>query len=185
NWGEYDSASDLPNVSGSSTQDSNLNDGDTAWVGGVLKVCTDAAEGGATWKNVVHDGATTDLSITGDLSATGGFRAFVGPFTAPGAAGVLAADQTNLDCRYSHAVSAAATSFVATRAGSIMGLSAQLTAAVTGAGESVTVAVTKNGTEVACTVSLTADGGETSAQTTVAKDTLTFAAGDVIGVSYT
>lgn len=129
--------------------------------------------------------STGNITTTGDLAAGGGFRQILGPFTAPGAAGVTAADQTNLDLRYSHTVTALAGGFVATRAGSIMGLSAQISEAVTGADQSITVAVTKNGTEVALTVSLTQAGAEVKAQTTAAKDALTFVAGDVIGVSYT
>lgn len=129
-------------------------------------------------------GATT-ISTEGDLDAAGGFRTVVGPFTAPGAAGVTAAGQTDLDCRYSHTVTAAATSFVATRAGSIVGLSAQIEEAVTGSDQSITVAATVNGTEIALTVALTEAGGETTAQATAAKDALAFVAGDVIGVSYT
>lgn len=114
-----------------------------------------------------------------------GTRRVVGPFTAPGAAGVVAASQSNLDCRYSHTVTAAALGFVATRAGSIVGLSAQISAAITGAATSVTVAVTKNGTEVALTVALTQAGTETSGYEVAARGDLTFVAGDVIGVSYT
>lgn len=129
--------------------------------------------------------STASITTTGDVSAAGGFRQQVGPFTAPGAAGVTAAGQTNLDCRYSHTVTAAASSFVATRAGSIMGLSAQLSAAVTGADQSITVAATKNGTEVALTVALTQAGAEVKGYSTAAKDALTFVAGDVLGVSYT
>jgi len=114
-----------------------------------------------------------------------GTRQYVGPFTAPGAAGVTAASQSNLDCRYSHIAAATATSFVATRPGSIVGVSAQLSAAITGAGTSIVVSVTKNGTEVACTASLTQAGAETKAYGTAAKGTLTFDAGDVLGISYT
>ena len=119
------------------------------------------------------------------LARVGGLRQSIGPFTAPGAAGVLAADQTNLDCRYSHTVTAAALGFVAPRAGSITGLSVAISAAVTGASQDVTVAVTKNGTEVALTADLTQAGAETSATATAARGTITFAAGDIIGVSYT
>lgn len=113
-----------------------------------------------------------------------GTRRIVGPFTAPGAAGVTAASQTNLDCRYSHAV-AAASGFVATRAGSIVGLSSQLSAAVAGSGTAITVAVTVNGTEVALTTSHTQAGAEVKAYSTADHGAITFAAGDVIGVSYT
>lgn len=128
-----------------------------------------------------------NISTDGDIDAAGGFRTVVGPFTAPGAAGVTAADQTNLDCRYSHIAAAAASSFVATRAGSIVGISGQLSAAMTdgGGSETLVISATKNGTEVACTATFTVDGGEVVANAVVAKDSLAFAAGDVIGVSYT
>lgn len=137
----------------------------------------------------VTAGATvgTTLAVTGDVTAAGGFRRCVGPFTAPGAAGVTAASQTNLDCRYSHTVTAAAAActFVATRAGSIVGISAALDQAITGAGTTIVVSAVKNGTEVAATCTLTQAGAEVAAQATVAKDTLTFVAGDKLGISYT
>lgn len=128
---------------------------------------------------------TGAITTTGDLAAAGGFRRAVGPFTAPGAAGVIAASQTNLDMRHSHTVTAVATGWVAPRAGSIMGLTIQLSAAIEGATSSLSVSVTKNGTEVACAVVVTTAGAEVKGATLVAKDTLTFAAQDVIGVSYT
>jgi hypothetical protein len=120
-----------------------------------------------------------------DLAASGGFRQTVGPFTAPGAAGVTAASQTNLDCRYSHTVTAAALSYVAMRAGSIMGISGQLSAAITGASTTITISATVNGTEVAATAQFTQAGAETTKFAVVAKDTLAFAAGDILGISYT
>lgn len=119
------------------------------------------------------------------LDSMGGIRQVVGPFTAPGALGVTAASQTNLDCRYSFPVTAAATSFVASRAGSITGISAQITAAITGAGTTIVCSPTVNGTEVALTCTLTQAGAEVKASGTAAKDTYAFAAGDVIGFSYT
>lgn len=128
---------------------------------------------------------TTNVITTGDLTAAGGFRRTVGPFTAPGIAGVTAASQTNLDHRYEHAVTAAALSWVAPRPGSIVGISGQLSAAITGAGTSIVISATKNGTEVALTASFTQAGAETAASATAAKDALTFIAGDVIGISYT
>lgn len=147
------------------------------------------AEGGDAAITFSGDSVTiegsTAINLTSDLSATGGFRTLVGPFTAPGAAGVTAASQTNLDCRYSHTVTAAALSYVATRAGSIMGISGQLSAAITGAGTTITISATVNGTEVACTAQFTQAGAETTRRAVVAKDTLAFAAGDIIGFSYT
>lgn len=137
------------------------------------------------WGDLITTITTQSFTTTGDIDAGGGFRTAVGPFTAPGAAGVTAASQTNLDLRYSHTVTAAALSFVATRDGSIVGLSAQIHEAITGAGTSIIASATKNGTEVALTASLTQAGAETKASATAAKGALTFVAGDVIGVSYT
>jgi hypothetical protein len=131
--------------------------------------------------------SSADITTTGDLSAAGGFRQAVGPFTAPGAAGVVAASQTNLDMRYEHTVTAAALSWIAPRAGSITGLSAHISAAITGGGTTITVKVTKNGTELVSgpEVLLTQAGAEVKGQDTETKDVFTFAAGDIIGVSYT
>lgn len=106
-----------------------------------------------------------------------GARCYASPFT-----GTLAADQTDVDLVYG----GMAGGFVATRAGSITGLSAQISAAITGSGTTVTLKVTKNGTEIAGGgVALTEAGAETKGQTTYALGTYAFAAGDVIGVSYT
>ena len=123
----------------------------------------------------------------GEIAAGGGFRRTVGPFTAPGIAGVCAASQTDLDCRYEHTVTAMASSFVAPRSGSIMGLSGQLSAAVTGAGTTITAKVTVNGTEVGAALNclFTQAGAEATKFATTTKDSVAFAAGDVIGVSYT
>lgn len=131
--------------------------------------------------------ASTTITAAGDISASGGFRKEVGPFTAPGAAGVIAAAQANLDLRYSFGVTALATGFVAKRAGSIMGLSAQLSAAITGAGESAAVKATINGLEVGAALDLafTQAGAEVKDYAVAAKDAVPFVAGDVIGVSYT
>lgn len=133
--------------------------------------------------------SSSGITTTGDLAAGGGFRCQIGPFTAPGAAGVLAADQTNLDCRYSHTVTAVASAWVATRAGSIVGLSSQLSAAITTAGAEmfVTCKVAKNGTELVSgpEVIFSTTTALTKGQATVAKDAHAFAAGDLIQVSYT
>lgn len=137
------------------------------------------------WIGDVLGALDRSIVTTADIDAGGGFRRSVGPFTAPGAAGVTAASQTNLDCRYSHTVTAIATGFVATRAGSIVGLSSQLSAAITGAATTIVVSATVNGTEVALINTLTQAGGEQKAQASAAKDLLAFVAGDVLGVSYT
>ena len=124
------------------------------------------------------------ITLTGDIDAAGGFRRDL-VFTAPGAAGVLAADQTNLDCRLAHTVTAAASSYVAKRPGSITGISGQLSAAITGSSKTCVISATVNGTEVACSATFTTGGAEVTKYAVVAKDALPYVAGDVIGMSYT
>lgn len=126
------------------------------------------------------------LTVTGDVSAAGGFRRDLA-FAAPGAAGVVAAAQTNLDMRHVHPISAVASGYVAKRAGSIVGLGAQLSAAVEGASGSVVAKATVNGTEVGAALDLTFTtvNGLTKAYAVAAKDSIAFAAGDVLGMSYT
>lgn len=124
---------------------------------------------------------TGGISTTGDLSAVGGFRQQVGPF-----AGALAADQTDTVIR--PAAVASAPGWVAQRAGSIVGFSAAISAALTGAGTTVAVSVRINGTIVAATqLDFTQAGAETEDRYAVAKDVAlhTFAAGDNIDVVYT
>lgn len=110
----------------------------------------------------------------------------VGPFTAAGIAGVIAATQTNLDMRYSHIAAAAPTSYVATRAGFITGLSGQLEAAV-GTADEVQLRVTINGTEVtaltACQFTFALANTEASA--VFPRGLHPVAVGDVVGISYT
>lgn len=113
-------------------------------------------------------------------------RTTLGPFVAPGAAGVTAASQTNLDCRFSH-VAAAVIDYVAPRAGFITAISGALDTAATGAGTTIVASVTVNGTELVAgpTATFTADGAEVVASGTVGPSVHTFDAGDTIGVSYT
>jgi len=209
-WGAYASTSVLPNAA-SGPVTNFLSPGDLASVLGELYVCTSPGGGGdgtvSTWAEVslsggdvaeisaglVHASAVETVSIDveedatvgGDIAAVGGFRQTVGPFTAPGAAGVVAASQTNLDLRHEHTVTAAALSYVATRPGSLMGISGQLSAAITGASQTLVISATKNGTEVALTATFTQAGAEVARYAVVAKDALTFVAGDVLGISYT
>ena len=170
--------------------------GDITATAGSLNAGTTVTSGtgvAATTGNITADAG--DLVATlggvsapaGDLAALGGFRTMVGPFVAPGAAGVTAASQADLDCRYSH-VAAAVVDFVATRAGSVMGISAALDTAVTGGGFDITAEVTINGVEIVGgpVASLTQAGAEVAASAVIAKDVAAavFAAGDTIGVSY-
>lgn len=130
----------------------------------------------------------TTATLTGDIAADGGFRKELGPFAAPGIAAVTAASQTNLDLRYEH-VAAFVSGFVAKRAGSIMGLSGQLDTAPTTAGAAavITAKVTVNGTEVgaALNIAFSSATADVKKWAVTTKDSVAFAAGDVISVSYT
>ncbi len=190
-WGEYASTSALPNAS-SGPVTNHLNVGDLASVLGELYCCTSPGGSGdgtvSSWTEVSLSGGSLSggLTLGGDIEAAGGFRQTIGPFTAPGAAGVTAAAQTDLDLRYSHTVTVASGRYyVATRAGSIVGLSAAIEEPVEGTDQSIVVSATIDGEEVGLTASLTEAGGETEAVATAAKDVLTFAAGALLGISYT
>lgn len=121
------------------------------------------------------------ISTTGDLSAAGGFRQQLGPFI-----GTLAGSQT--DTVVPPAGVASAPGWVAQRAGSVVGFSIAVSAAVTGAGLQAAASVRINGTKIAATLlAVTQAGAETEARYAVAKDVAlhTFAAGDNIDVVYT
>lgn len=102
----------------------------------------------------------------------------IGPFSV-----TLAASQTNAALVYG--VSAA--SFVAPRAGKITGFSGQLSAAITGAGTTVTVRVYLNGAaQAALDLSFTQAGAEVTDYVALAKSAgIAVAAGDLIRVVYT
>ncbi len=115
--------------------------------------------------------------IDNHLRETGARRAIVGPFH-----GTLAASQTDTQLTFG---AAATHEFVAMRAGSVIGFSAQLSAAITGASTTVTPVVAINGTPVAATaLSFTQAGAEVTAQATVSPGSATFSAGDLISVEY-
>ena len=66
-WGEYASAANLPNVSGSNADDNDLlRKGDTATVDAQLYICTVPAAGGATWR--------PDTPLTGEAWVWPAFR---------------------------------------------------------------------------------------------------------------
>ena len=140
-------------------------------------------------KEVLADGIDTAITttgnvsaaagtFTGDLSAAGGFRSTVGPWTVA----ALAAGQTDTAAVYG----IASMEFIAPRAGSIVGISAQIDAAITGASQSVQVKAAINGTALVSgpEVDFTQAGGEVKGQATAAKDTHAFAAGDRISIVY-
>lgn len=121
---------------------------------------------------------TGGVSTTGDLAAAGGFRSQIQGFTA-----TLAADGTNTAfARFG----VAARSWLAQRAGSIMGLSGKLSAALTGAGQHASVRVAINGTPIAAAeLDFTEAGGETELTDTFVKGTHAFVAGDEISLVVT
>lgn len=102
----------------------------------------------------------------------------IGPFSV-----TLAASQTSAATVYG--VSGA--SFVAPRDGKLTGFSAQLSAAITGAGTTVAVRVFVNGAAVAALdLSFTQAGAEVVDRVTLAKeDQIDIDAGDLIRVVYT
>ncbi len=130
-----------------------------------------------------------DAEVAGALTAAGdafGMPTVVGPFAAPGAAGAIADAQTNLDMRYVHAIEAIASGWVAPRPGSIVGVSAQISAAIEGVGGTMSVSVVKNGVEVALVAGpFTTVNGAVKATATEDAGVLTFDDGDVLQLSYT
>lgn len=119
------------------------------------------------------DAAPFDTFYQGDL-LSGANKQTVGPFHE-----TLAAAQTDNPVQQG---------FVAMRAGQVVGLAANLSAAITGAGTTVTAFVTINGTPVTgLSVQFTQAGAETALADTVdaGEPTAQFDAGDVIVVEYT
>jgi len=70
-WGNFAATSDLPNVSGSSTQDSAVEVGDRAYVTGTSKTyqCTVATLGSATWTDMEDDVDAIHDDETGEINA--------------------------------------------------------------------------------------------------------------------
>jgi hypothetical protein len=70
-WGSFAATSDLPNVSGSSTQDSAVEVGDRAYVTGTSKSyqCTVATLGSATWTDMEDDPDAIHDDETGEINA--------------------------------------------------------------------------------------------------------------------
>ncbi len=120
-------------------------------------------------------------AAAGDLAALGGFKQTIGAWTA-----TLAASQTALGMVYG-AVATVTAGWVAPSAGSILGISAFLDAAITGAGTQAAFGVYKNGTIInaSAIVALTQAGAETAKSAVFAKDLYTFVANDVITMKYT
>ena len=107
-----------------------------------------------------------------------GFPREVGPFYV-----TTAASQTATGTKLGDTVGM---TWVARRAGSIVGVSAMIDGAVTGSGTSITLKLYKNGALVnaALNLSFTQAGAEVKASATAAKDTYTFAAGDELKFVY-
>lgn len=70
-WGEYASASVLPNTASGPSVGNFLNRGDIASVAGEIYVCTSTVVGSATWSEIIHAGSTSDVALTGAFSASG------------------------------------------------------------------------------------------------------------------
>lgn len=124
-------------------------------------------------------GVTGALAATGDVSAAGGFKCNIGGFDV-----TLAADQTAAAIKRTNVSGAG---WVAPAAGSVMGASGSLSAAITGSSKTLKVRVYKNGSllNAALDLDFTTGGAETSDYAAVAKDLYTFAAGDVLKLVYT
>ena len=146
-----------------------LNTNDDLMVTGKLEV-----DGAAYLDSTLEVGSTA--SITGDVSAAGGFVHHLGIWGQDN----VAASQTNAYLIYNMTTGRATIPMV--RAGSIIGLAIIFNSDCTAG--SLTAEVTKNGVGTGLTVVL--DTSVTKAtQTTQAKDTDTFVAGDLIGINIT
>lgn len=122
------------------------------------------------------------ITTAGDVSAAGGFRHVPGVFRRDNVAATLTDSQLALAVH-----GASLNGYVATRAGSITGLSIHSTvAAAGGAGDKLVATVFKNGVAIAAAkVELDADTSEVADAATFAKDTHTFAAEDVLDIRIT
>jgi hypothetical protein len=132
--------------------------------------------------NVEVTGSVNAVSatLTGDIVAAGGMRRELPAFTV-----TLAADQTALATAFSGVAGVAG--WVARRAGSVTGFSANLDTAVTGSSKVATLGIYKNGTLMNALTVLAFTSGAALVKKSVefAKDTYTFVADDVITVKYT
>lgn len=147
---------------------------DTFYDGGAAQ----AGDGLSVSGNLVTSG---NITTTGDLSAAGGYRMPVAPFY--GADRAASTAQGDLTYAVSGGGSSTTfTQFIATRAGSIMGLWVKLSA--NAAGSPLNIQATVNGTKAAAS-NVTIGVGAATGRATFAKDTagLTFAAGDLIGIA--
>lgn len=133
-----------------------------ASIGGNLTVSTDAS-------------VTGKLTVTGDIAAGGGFKTVAGMF------GLTDAIATGTSSQSGMALAGIpAGAVVLPSAGSVMGLAANCSEVT--AGSSLVFTVFKNG--VATTAELTLAIGAQKGSLAVAKDTVTFVAGDVLDVRY-
>lgn len=118
-----------------------------------------------------------DADITGDITAGGGFVREVGPYHV-----TLAANQTDTPLNYGNSAGA----YVTRRPGSITGISAILSDAITGASKTVTLQLFLDGdVKAQFDLVFTTGGAETLLYEIVAKDTVTFTAGQTIDLGYT
>lgn len=122
-----------------------------------------------------------DLYLSGDVVADGGVRSEVGAWVQEN----VAAGQAAVEIARYQTNNITSARWVAKRAGSITGLSAWFTAALTAGGATAfTAKVRKNGTVIAA-AKLDVASPNQSNQTTFARDTHTFVAGDSLSIEVT
>ena len=125
--------------------------------------------------------ASEGANVTGDLTATGGFRSFLPFGVANVAAGDNATPASSTPVQVGWGANGAVLAgFTAVRAGSLMGLSAALSEVA--AGSDIIVGIYKNGTIFNAATIITIAAAAQTGRTTFAKDTYTFVPGDVIDV---
>lgn len=162
-WFTVQSAAELPNVSGAAIQSADVVPGARAYVADVgLYICETATAGAAVWRPAIASGSGVVVGAQRVLVGTWGVT--------------LAAAQTDNGLDIGGATDGG---IRVIRAGVISGIAAVASAAPSVA--DVTVAVFKNGTVTALTVTFTA-GVTTSASAT---GSVTVAAGDILTVKYT
>lgn len=152
-------------VGGNITSNAEIASTSNANIGGDCNVVGDTAIGG-------------DLNVTGTINAAGiSNRSVIGPFI-----GTTSSSMTN--SLYPYATSAVGT-YVATRAGSVVGISVMFSQAILNS--TFTVQVSRNGTVISnCLISIAPSDPVTNFRfITFAPGTYTFAAGDLLGLSYT
>ncbi len=171
-------------VTGASTLTGNTTVGGTLGVTGATTLSSTLAAGATTLASATVTGAATvgtTLGVTGDIDAGGGFRKTFGPYLQDN----VSASQTGVRLALG-ATGNPQQDLVASRAGSLVAITASFTVAP--AGSTLTLQVYKNGALMHASAALSVPAGATLGHYAVfAKDTadLLVAAGDRIGVAIT